>query len=669
LWLIAAAAAARAQVPGDCDCSSIVDREDLACLSSRLFASGAAACVGEDGNGDGRLSAADIVTVARVLAPPPSGPTLTYFGLSNAEGVIIFPGGFDANVPIFVRPVGSGFQIVVEARAGSGGRPPGLTTYNPDTRDPSKRPDVQVESNNRLGDGSSEICLGGVPAISPPDFGPSQVVANTLNDFGCNFTLSSNGSCTQDGFGQPAFLGKGTQAQFCLQVPRPLLFPDGDTRLSIRMRDTAGRLGPMQQMIIRVGNAPPSRTPTHTPTFTRTIVRPTLTPTRTAVPTTALPTPPPSPTASRTPVSPSPGRSPTPTSSASPTATVRTATPTATFRTPPPTTTPSRTATRSATASPTTSASRTATRSTTPSGPSVTPTPTLTPTPRTSTPLRSDTPTRTASRTATLTATLTFRAPTLTATPSRTATRSRTPQPTPTPSVTVAPTRTFTASPTRTPTPVLSATPTRTQTPTRTLTRTVKPTPTGVIGPLITFFGVTRADDTLVDPIDTTPAGAPIYSRVAGAGFSLVVEGRTGASGIEVGRSSFRPLGVPDLQIVVSRTLGDGSAAVCDRVPPDAGGVPAVDPPSFANIDAVSDFSCRFVDGNDQPMARGKTDACILFDDGSFGFKGEGTLAQFCGFIDAVLHFPPGDTLVTARLLDLNGNPGAPAQIIVRIAP
>jgi hypothetical protein len=228
-------------------------------------------------------------------------------------------------------------------------------------------------------------------------------------------------------------------------------------------------------------------------------------------------------------------------------------------------------------------------------------------------------------------------------------------------------------SPTKTPTRAISPTPTRTATRTFTISPTPKPTPTGVLGPIISYFGITRADDTPVDPIGNTSDGIPIYSRPAGAGFSLVVEGRKGANGLDVGTDSFDSSGAgfPDLEIVVSRALGDGSPAVCDRLPPSAGGVPAVDPPNFAAtkpvIDAVNDLACRFVDGSDVPKARGKADACVLFPDGDYDFAGQGSTVQFCGFVDAVLHFPAGDTLVTARLLDVQGNPGPPLQIVVRI--
>ena len=703
LWLVATAATARGQIAGDCNCDSVIDTSDLSCLAEQVFGETVPACANPDANGDHSLSAADIVAAARILAPPPSGPILTYFGLANAGGSVVLPAGSENGIPVFTRHVGAGFQVVVETRSGSSGRLAGLTTYNSDPHDPSKRPDLQVESSNPLGDGSREVCLGGVPAVTPPNFGPSQSIADALNDIGCNFALSVNGSCVQNEFGQPVFVGSGTQAQFCLLVSRTLLFPTGDTILTVHTRDVAGNLGPAQQLIVRVGDNLPTHTPTQTstrglsPTPTRTRT-PTVSPTRTFTATRTLPPKTPTPTPTWTPSStpttqfsltpsltptrtqtprlsftptttpsrsPSPVNSDTPTRTPSRTATLLTATPTPTPRTPIATAT----------------ASRTPTRTVTLPGPSATPsrtftvvrTATFTPTTPANTATRSGTPTRTPSKTLTYTPTATLRAPTLTPTRSPTPTRTLTASATRTASATVPPSRTFTTSPTKTPTRAISATPTRTVTRTFTITPTVKPTPTGVLGPVISYFGITRADDTLVPSSGTTPGGIPIYTRIAGAGFSLIVEGRPGASGADVGRSSFDSSGAgfPDLQIVVSRALGDGSTAVCDRNPPMGGGVPAVDPPNFtatkAVIDAVNDLACRFVDGSDQPMARGKADACILMTDGSFGFAGAGSTAQYCGFVDSVMHFPAGDTLVTARLLDTSGNPGPQSQIVVRI--
>src|SRR5206468_2064436 len=81
------------------------------------------------------------------------------------------------------------------------------------------------------------------------------------------------------------------------------------------------------------------------------------------------------------------------------------------------------------------------------------------------------------------------------------------------------------------------------------------------------------------------------------------VEAKLGDSGLEPGRSVFAydandPHKRPDLEIESSRDMGDGSRAVCDRRKPKIGGIPGIHPPSFAEIqrvsDAINDLACRF---------------------------------------------------------------------------
>jgi hypothetical protein len=169
---------------------------------------------------------------------------------------------------------------------------------------------------------------------------------------------------------------------------------------------------------------------------------------------------------------------------------------------------------------------------------------------------------------------------------------------------------------------------------------------------VIAFFGVARADDTLVSPSGTTPTGVPIFER-ARYGFSLVVEGRPGGANSPIGTSTFDwnaadPTVLPYLLIEASRPLGDGSPAVCDDAPPALGGVPAVNPPNFSSTqavaDAINDFACRFRNGVGGSVGRGRADACTSFDDGSFHFVfapnptvPHPSTIRFCGLIDAPL--------------------------------
>jgi hypothetical protein len=717
LLLAITAGVGRAQLAGDVNCDGARDADDLQALIAVIPGDAQSPCAAADTNGDGAVGAADIVALLRILNPPtptpvPSGPSITFFGLASADGTAATALGNIDGASVYFRNAGSGFQIVVEGAAGLSGALPGVVTFDRAANDPTRRPDLQIESNTPLGDGSLAVCEGGVPAVNPPDFGPTQAVADVLNDLACHFVVATSPgfACTQDGFGIARFLAAGTRVQFCGAVAKAFEFPAGETVLSARLRDTAGNLGPAQQIVLRVGAGPlpPTFTANPTATTTRTV---TPTPTATTRPS-ATPTPTRTPTSTRSPTrtatahatstltrSPSPTSTPTPRHDATSTATASrsttpspaaTSTPSKTAVTPAmpststvtvsPSTTPTTTGTRPPTATRTATSSPSATTSPkNTSTPGLTATPTLT-RQATATATRSLTPTVTAtlgrSSTPTQTGTATS-TPTRTPTPSRTSSPTRTPTATTTP--TPQPTKTRTPSPSQTPTATRSATPTRTATATRTWTRTATPTRTATatpavpIGPVITFFGVIRADDTQLTP---TPGVPPIYTRPSGHGFSLVIEGGLGLSKAAVGSSAFQSdvMSFPDLQIEVSNSLGNGSGAVCDRSGPSPGGVPAVNPASFAstqtNINAVNDLACRFLDGTGAPVGRRGSDACVMFDSGDFGFVNKQmSTIQFCGFIDQLIEFPPGDTLVTARLRDVDGNPGSPAQLMIHVGP
>lgn len=223
-------------------------------------------------------------------------------------------------------------------------------------------------------------------------------------------------------------------------------------------------------------------------------------------------------------------------------------------------------------------------------------------------------------------------------------------------------------------------TPTPTDTPTETPTASPTATNTPIPGPEIVFFGVTFSDDSLVAPEEMEPGKPPVYRLNNPSGFSLVIEAR--ASGpcsctprCEcVGTRTFDFFGIPDLQVQTTRPLGNGSPEVCDNDMSNPGGVPGIETPLFDDspevAEVLNDLGCRFIDGNGLAKARGCTEqACIRFSTGEFGCQSPEAKFQYCGFMTAATTFPPGDTLVSARVLDVDGKPGPVAQLIIRIAP
>lgn len=287
-------------------------------------------------------------------------------------------------------------------------------------------------------------------------------------------------------------------------------------------------------------------------------------------------------------------------------------------------------------------------------------------------------PTRTAALTATLRQTATA-TPATPVGPSPTATAGVT-ETQATPGLSATPTQTSGASPSPTATPGDQATPTVTPTvPTPTPTATYDPEATG---PIVSYLGMVRPDGCRIGcftgvcscPISPTPItderGREVFLAQGGGRGLLVVEGRPGASGLPVG-SSLVPEEDgerPDLQILVSQSLGNGSLAVCDKgLPPPVGmggGVPSVEPPDFGDgemiTNAMVDLACRFA------VQPSREDACTLDERGNFDFLGDDTTIQFCDQLATVSAFPTGDTAVTVRLRDVAGNLGPPAQVVIR---
>ncbi|MCX8072009.1 MAG: hypothetical protein N3C12_06105 [Candidatus Binatia bacterium] len=203
---------------------------------------------------------------------------------------------------------------------------------------------------------------------------------------------------------------------------------------------------------------------------------------------------------------------------------------------------------------------------------------------------------------------------------------------------------------------------------------------------MITFFGVVRANGCYwcSEPgclCNGSPTPTPVYDSFGrrvfvvgrGSGFYLVLEAKPGSGGGTVGTFVPSPTpgaGVyPSLQVLSSRSLGNGSPTICDTQPvaQGGGGVPGFLVPDFGvdKADALVDFACRF-------NAHLPSEPCTLGPDGL-----DGTITanlpsggrQFCAIVSANIAFPSGDTVLTARVADTAGRPGPVVEIVVRRQP
>lgn len=202
------------------------------------------------------------------------------------------------------------------------------------------------------------------------------------------------------------------------------------------------------------------------------------------------------------------------------------------------------------------------------------------------------------------------------------------------------------------------------------------PTPTAVpppdsVGPEITHLGVATADDRPLQPDSTDTMGRPVFVRPFGQGMTLIVEARRGQSHNMVGTSTYSQTGeLPDLQMLVSRPLGDGDATVCESNG-RSGGIPAVASLDFtpdpATVAAINDLGCRAFDRGVPPA-----DACTRKISSGMALPAFGTVnnsseIQFCVPVAKAWAFPVGETVVAARVRDNAGNVGAVQEIVVRV--
>jgi hypothetical protein len=210
------------------------------------------------------------------------GPIVTFAGIARADGSTTEPTGKTPDgIPIWRNPVGSGFMIVIEGKPGISNIEVGRSIFKYDANDPTQRPDLEIEVNRPLGDGSAAVCdarppkIGGIAAVSPASFAETPQVSAALNDFACRFEtfIESNSSCTVEKNGDFSFINpKESKVQFCMVVARAWNFPDGETLVSVRLRDNEGNPGPVAHFVLDRKPNPtplPRMIPTPTPTVSR----------------------------------------------------------------------------------------------------------------------------------------------------------------------------------------------------------------------------------------------------------------------------------------------------------------------------------------------------------------------------------------------------------------
>jgi hypothetical protein len=139
---------------------------------------------------------------------------------------------------------------------------------------------------------------------------------------------------------------------------------------------------------------------------------------------------------------------------------------------------------------------------------------------------------------------------------------------------------------------------------------------------------VARASDEPQMPDLYDDEGRPVFVRLFGSGMTLIVEARRGNRGPAVGRSAYdEEGGAPDMQMLVSRALGNGSPAVCD----------------YNRLE-----SCTGVNG-------------------IFGPVNPESEVQYCLPIASKWAFPVGDTIVAVRVRDERDALSEPMEIVIRV--
>ena len=202
---------------------------------------------------------------------------MVYFGVANTDGCsscdvplcncLGTPSPtpeFDAQGRRIFEQASGRFLIVIEAKPGTSGAAVGTSLQPPQPLpDPlTTLPDLQIESSQPLGNGSPAVCdkvgpasqQGGVPGFLIPDF-VSQDAIDALWDFACRFTAQLPSSpCTLDANGNQSLVNRlaNPTVQFCDLVAASSVFPNGDSVVTVQLRDVQQHIGPTAQIVVRV---------------------------------------------------------------------------------------------------------------------------------------------------------------------------------------------------------------------------------------------------------------------------------------------------------------------------------------------------------------------------------------------------------------------------------
>jgi hypothetical protein len=200
--------------------------------------------------------------------PLPFGPQVTFFGVATADNHVKEPDAVSNDgIPIYERPFGFGFLLVVEGRPGASNKSlSNCGVVDPETNNivdcGTDRPTVQAIANRPLGNGSAAVCdltppnIGGVPGFNPPNFDNTPAVNNALFDFACRFDDHpfAERACTFDDLGNYSFVDTRSKRQYCTapSIGVEAEFPVGDTTVRVQLMDSAGNIGDQKSLIIRV---------------------------------------------------------------------------------------------------------------------------------------------------------------------------------------------------------------------------------------------------------------------------------------------------------------------------------------------------------------------------------------------------------------------------------